>query len=35
MPYINIASNELEDTAKAAAIIILIAANFEHMWFIS
>ena len=29
------ASSDLEDTAKAAAIIILMAANFEHMWFIS
>jgi len=25
--------NELEETAKAAAIVRLMAANFEHMWF--
>jgi len=35
MPYIGIASNDLEDMAIAKKIITLIAANFEHMWFIS
>jgi hypothetical protein len=35
MPYTGIASNEREDTAKKAAIITRMAANFEHMWFIS
>jgi hypothetical protein len=35
MPYTGIPSMEFKDTANAEAIVTLMAANFEHMWFIS